>query len=249
MKLKNNYYYEFFKYYTDTQSFLFIFIISIVFAAYGAIGCINYSYLSSFTLAFNNSFYIMGLLLIFFANTRNTYSLFKKNYEYIIRCHSRKKYLTKLIQNVMFNNLILFIINVLLIMIFLNLFSTNNKTLQIKDYSIPIVMYLIYCLVKFLCLSEIMSVINICLFEKINTKIVGIANVVFTGMIPLFSLDSSNISSITKLPLSINAYLLSLGVTYSSFIFELLCFIIYFLILCTSVSVFFKFVVKEKRDI
>ena len=249
MKLKNNFIYQNFRYSINNQLYMIVFGLSILFSLFVALSNYNYEYWTSFLLAFNNTFYVIFLLLIILINTKNTFDSYRNNYEYLMRYGDRKKYLKIIVQSVLFNNFILLAFNIILLATFFNFIGTGINTILVKDYNIPICLYLLYCVIKFIILASIISKLNLYLLYKFNDKIIILLNIVLYCCIYVASTFFYGISSITKIPLFIGAYLISLNTIYSSFFFEILCFFIYVMILYILVNLILKLILRRKSDI
>lgn len=249
MKLKNNFIYQNFKYSINNQLYMIVFGLSILFSLFVALSNYNYEYWTSFLLAFNNTFYVIFLLLIILINTKNTFDAYKNNYEYLIRYGDKKNYLKIIVQSVLFNNFVLITFNIILLATFFNFIGTGVNTILVKDYNVSIVLYFMYCVIKFIVLSSIISKLNLYLLYKFNDKIIILLNIVLYCCIYVVSTFFYGISSITKIPLFIGAYLISLNTKYSSFFFEILCFFIYALSIYILINVISKIILRRKSDI
>lgn len=251
MKLKNefNFIYENFKYSINNQKYVAIFVLSILFSLFCSLSGLDYNFGISFLLAYNNAFYIIGLLLLILANTKNTIDILRSKYDYIIRYNSRKEFLDMNFKCVLFNNIMLIFINLMLVSIFLNFFGGVGQSFNIKNYHIFVEIYLAFCIIKFILLSAIISMINTCLLYASNNKIVIVLNIVLYCSIYIYNTYLYDINSVLNMPLFIGSYFISLNVVYSSFLFEILCFMLYFCILCFVFFITQKVLLKKIRDI
>ena len=251
MNVKNDlkYAYELLKQGINTQRFILLFILSIIKGGIGALAGMIISYFESFLFSFNSTFYVMLLLFIIVINTKNTIDLFQENYFYIIRFNSKKEYIQKLIITVLLHNLFVIFINVITLIIWRNLFGYTGALYPIKDYSINPNIYLIFCLIKLILLIGIISTLNTLLLLIVKYKYILIANCIFYILPVVTSTWIYGIDSIVKIPLSMNYYLFSYYVTYSSFTLEIFCFIIYFFIWLIILNLISKASLKLMRDI
>ena len=249
MKNDIKYAYELFKYSLNTQRFILIFIFSIINGGLGAIYGMGISYFESLIFSFNSAFYIMFFLFIIFINTKNTIDIFQKNYFYIIRFKSKKEYIKKLIITVLVSNFLVIIINFMTLIAWRNLFGYTGALYPIKDYNISPNIYLIFCIIKFILLASIISILNTYLLLTFKYKYILIGNCILYIWPIVSSTWLYGIDSILEMPLSINYYLFSYYVAYSSFLFEVLCFIIYFLVWTLLLQLISKISFKFMRDI
>lgn len=117
-------------------------------------------------------------------------------------------------------------------MIGLNLFNSNEIASIVKGYEVSSIIYLAFSLLRLWILSEIISIINILLFKTINNRVVIILNVIFYILIagtPYYS--TMIINSIKDMPWFIGCHFFGYMYIYRSFFFELLCFVLYILVL------------------
>lgn len=250
MNQRNNfkYIYNFYKQTTKTQKYKLMFILSIILSIYGIIQLaykLNYSI--GFIRILTFGFYIVSLLLILLFNLKLTYDNFNSNYMLIARFKTQKKYLFELIKNICFSNFCLFIINIILLMIGLNIFNSNKLMPSQEMFTIKSNYYIIYVIIKFLIFSQIISIINVLLLKMFNNKIIIILNFILYALIIAASKNNLLIVSIKQIPLFIGDYLMVN--VYSSFLFEVCCFLLYISFLFIVLIILAKLVLKKERDI
>lgn len=250
MKLKSSfkYMYEFYKQSLNTQKFVLIFVLSIILSFYGVLQ-LAYGdiYILGFFNILLNGKYVAILFLIILLNTNNIYAIFEKNQFLIIRLSSKRQYLKQLLKNILFSNLWTIILNIILVMIGLNLFNQNTSNVLLKEYNIAGWIYIVFAIIKLIVMGEFISVFSVLLYKIINNKIVVILNIVLCILIMGNPFSSDIISSIVQLPLFIGSYLIYQ--LYSSFLFEILCFCLYFGILCIIFYILKYFVLKYMKDV
>lgn len=250
MKVKSSFKYIFenWKYSLNTSLFTIIFILSMVLAVYGGIQMgFKYDYITVFISVLNQNFYSVVLLLVVLLNTVNINNIFSKNEFYIIRCETKKKYLIDLIKNVLFGNFCLFVLNILLLMIVLNVTCAGgNVYIQVyKD--IPNIVSLVFLIIKFLLLTEVISIFNVLLLKVVDNKIVIFLNILLIVSNLLIPISDSEITNVFQLPLFINSYYRIGG--YSGLLFEILCFLLYLSLLLLFTYYLYKFVIRKMRKV
>lgn len=251
MKLKNSfkYTYEIYKQSLNTQKFLFIFLLSLILSIYGILAmAFGYDYITGFLNIIYGGIFIACLLLIILLNTINTYELFENNSFYIIRFSSKKKYLIELIKSICFSNLCVLMLNIIFILIGLNLFCMNEGISIMKNYNIPNLLYLVYSIIKLVIITQLISIINVLLLKILNNKFIVITNILMYILIAGLPISlNGEISTIIQLPLFFGIYLRYQ--LYSSFIFEIVCFLLYSSILYVSIFILSKLVLKKMKAV
>lgn len=203
------------------------------------------SYIDSMISIIFNLLYLFGLLLIFFLNTINVFKLFEKNIYYNIRMESRKKYLSKLIKNIVLSNTILFVINFMILFIGLNIHIGNKLVFTpYMDYSINNIEYLFFHIIRMLFLINILFVVIVLLLKLINERFVFTLTMFVLASL-YFSpfLYDKVIYSITNMHWNFCEYFRQN--IYSAFSIEVSCSIVYVIILMIISSIIF-FIVENK---
>ena len=248
--MKNNFKYRFelYKQSLNTQKFMLLFALSIIFAIYGvlALGFMD-DYITGFLNVFTGSIYVAGILLILLLNTSNLFGIFESNPFYIIRFKTRKQYLIELVKTVLFSNLCTLLLNIILVVIGLNIFNKYDSTVTVMGYNFSPWIYITYMIIKFIILSSIISIITVFLFKILNKRIVIILNIILYIFIAATPYSATTITSITNLPLFIGTYFMK--TSYSNFLFEILCFLLYGGILFVIVEVMKNIVLKRMKDV
>ena len=248
--MKNNFKYRFelYKQSLNTQKFMLVFALSIIFAIYGvlALGFMD-DYITGFVNVFTGSIYVAGVLLILLLNTSNLLSIFESNQFYIIRFKTRKEYLVELIKTVLFSNLCTLLLNVILVVIGLNIFNKYNSSVTVMGYNMSPWIYIIYMIIKFIILSSIISIITVLLFKILNKKIVIVLNIILYIFIAATPYSATTINSIINIPLFIGTYFMKAA--YSNFLFEILCFLLYSSVLIIIIEVVKNITLKRMKDV
>ena len=140
------------------------------------------------------------------------------------------------------------LLNLILIVIGLNLFCENQVCSSVKNYSIPGFIYLIYANMKLIVIVIIVSNVNILLLKILNSKVITILNVLLYIIIAGMPISGGVvISEIWQLPLFIGSYLKYQ--LYSTFSFEMICFILYISIQSIIITVLYNLVLKSMKAV
>lgn len=75
--------------------------------------------------------------------------------------------------------------NIMLVIIFLNLFNSNAPLYEVKNYHMNAWVYAVFVLIKFIILTQLITVINVLLIKLIDKKIVIIVNIILLFLIRL----------------------------------------------------------------
>lgn len=249
MKSDLKYKFQNFKYCLDTQKFKIIFIFSLVATIYGiSTFAFNTDYANGFINILDAYFYILIFLLIILINTLNTYNIYTSNKFYIMRFNTRRQFFSDLIKGICFNNFMVIIMNLILVIIGLNIFNSNTSLNAVNSQGIYIWGYLIYKIFKFIVILEIISIINAILLFIFGNKLVFILNLFMAILIVWVPYNQNGIiDSFTKVPLFIWQYFFSYR--YSNFPFEIVSFILYIIIIIIMVKILFNIIIKYTRKI
>lgn len=251
MKNALKYQFSFFNYLVSTQRFKLTFILSVITTIFGVTSLgfeTQYGYFDGFLMVLSNPFYMMALYMILFINTVHTVTMFDKNENYIIRCENIKKYIKQMIHKVLFNNTILYIILLLLLMIGLNFFCFGRFHIYvIEEYQIYNIIYLVFFLLRIYVIFLLMAALNVLLLKVLNDKGVILLNILFAIGIVVIPTSGDVITSITKMPFFIGNFLTPH--LFHSFLFEILCSLLILFIYSTIVSFLYQFVKKHMRQV
>ena len=159
--------------YMKTERFKLIIGIMFLFSLYYIVYVNSeISYIGSILSVYTDSITIIFMAGIFLLNTINTINLFDKNTPYIIRHKTKNKYFNRLTKEIIINNTILFILNLLMLIIFLIIFNREGLVIdKIGSYSVNNLTYTLVYLFKFFILIQFFSVICMC-FYKIKLKFI-----------------------------------------------------------------------------
>ncbi len=222
----------------------------LIFSIYGGYLSARLSYLNGFILILTDAtFFVLGVLMPFLVITLCTYVYFDKNIYLIARLKTKKEYLKYLILTVFIMNLFVYFLMLIMVMIALNLFLKSGLGFQMNfELHCHNFIYLIFIIIRLFCLMEIISICNVLLCRKLNSKIIIVLNVVLYGI--LFGspyLLITPVDNIFSMPLFIGNYLII--TRYESFGLELFCTMIYIFILSLVNMGLFKIVKNRIGDI
>jgi len=168
------------KYMLIGYRFKTIFMFLICFNLFGS-GYLAYNrhYIDGLLSVLTNSYYVICFMSMILINTINTFDMFEKNSFYIIRFIDRKEYLIQLIRNIIVSNAVLFVINIIVLIIGLNLFVGSRFVVEsFMNYLVPNILYVLFYLIRMFFLIQTVATISVLLFKLIDSKIVIIMNIV-----------------------------------------------------------------------
>jgi lysylphosphatidylglycerol synthetase-like protein (DUF2156 family) len=120
-------FFEDIKFHLTSKKFILIFLLLILSNLYAAIALsTNATYIDSFITTFHIPFYMAFLFGIIFANSFMVVTDFDNNTSRIIRYKNKENYIKELIKTVFSNNCVVYIINLLMLIIFMNLFDCQT---------------------------------------------------------------------------------------------------------------------------
>lgn len=250
MKQKNNFKYilEFYKESLTTQKSLLIFLFSIVVSIYGIIQiAFKSNYSVGFIKILTFPIYIVCLLLILLFNTKIMLDTFENNNFFIIRFSSRKRYLLELMKCVSFSNFCTLLLNLVFLIIGLNLFNINSIIPKDEIYIIPSNYYIYFIIIKFVILSQIISLLNVVLLKMFDNKYVIIVNVIAYILIAGIGKQYTIIDSIFQIPYFIGDYFLINF--YSSIYFEMLSLLLYTSLMMILIFILKKIALKTMKEV
>lgn len=138
-----------------------------------------------------------ALLILFLLSTVTVNTIYQKNYFMMCRYRNQKEYLKEKMKSILIINIVLFILSLAILLIILNLTSVHGiEILNGLRYSITNVSFLLILVVRYLLILNILSVIQLCLFERIGQKktmlifIVWYVIAIYSGFRSRFSLSS-----------------------------------------------------------
>ena len=253
MKNKLKLYSSNFNYYTKSQSFKFIFIFMIIFSFFttSTMPYVNGRYLQyipGLLSILNNRIFIVIILVLLFANTLNTYTYFNSSDFYIIRLSSKKKYLKELINSTIFNNILILLLQLFMLLIGLNIFCGHDLGLtNIENYKIINIVYVLIFIFKNTVILILISIINVVLLNVVNKNILTIINILYyiSFIFGTILYDSNNINN--RLKVNLIDYLTSQK--YSSFVYALTINTVYIFILLLLIFILFQCTYKNIKQV
>lgn len=250
MKRKNSfkYIFEFYRESLTTQKSLLVFLFSIVVSLYGIIQiAFKSNYSVGFIKILTFPIYIVCLLLILLFNTKIMLDTFENNHFFIIRFSSKKKYLLELMKCICFSNFCTLLLNLVFLIIGLNLFNVNSIIPKDEIYIIQSNYYIYFIIIKFIILSQIISLFNVILLKMFDNKYVIIINIVVYILIAGVGRQYTIIDSIFQIPLFIGDYFLINF--YSSIYFEILCLLLFTSVMMILISILKKITLKKMKEV
>ena len=228
------------KYMLTGYRFRIIFMFLICFNLFG-VGYLAYNqhYINGLLSIMTNPYYVISLLAMVLINTINTFGMFEKSDLYIIRFKDRKEYLIQLTKNIIVSNSVLFVINLIVLIIGLNIFVGNRFVIENwMDYSIPNILYVVFYLIRMFFLVQIVATISAFLLKLMDSRIVIILNVILWSLF-LMSPYASNFKVNTLSDMFWNFCDYFRIHLYSGLAYEILCSTIYISILLVLTFILF----------
>lgn len=227
-------------------------IIVLFIICFNLFGCIyiaiGKNYLDALFSTLSNPYYSLLLLSLTLVNTINTFDTFEKKDNYIIRFENREKYLKQLVINIFVSNSVLFIINLVVLLICLNLFIGSYFVIESwYNYNIPNLIYLMFYIIRIFIIIQIVSIINSLLLKLLNFKIVIILNCLIYGPFIFGNHISRTIDSLSKIKILINEYFLYNE--YGGFLSEIVYSSIYIICLYGIATILFHFTKNKMGNV
>lgn len=237
------------KHMLNAYRFKIIILFIICFNLFGCIYiAISKNYLDALFSTLSNPYYSLLLLSLTLVNTINTFNIFEKKDNYIIRFENREKYLKQLIINIFVSNTVLFVINLFVLLIFLNLFIGNYFVITSwHNYNIPNIIYLLFYITRIFTIIQIVSIINSLLFKLLNFKIVIILNGLIYGPFIFGNHINETIDSLLKIKILIHEYFLYNE--YAGFLLEIIYSSIYIICLCGMATTLFHLTKNKTKSV
>ena len=176
MKNKIRKFFSELNFFVSSEKFLLTFLFIILNNIYGAMALIFawYSYIDSLFSFFTGSYYLLILQLFIFISVNTTLSQFEKNGALIIRFKNHKEKVKELFRRVVRNTLFVFIVNLIVALLILNLVRFYNIGVGIIDgYNISNVLYLIFYMAR-TCAIILLNALVFLYIMKNTSKNIGI---------------------------------------------------------------------------
>lgn len=248
--MKNNYLFNNLKYLINTSKFKLILLLIIINTFYGGFVIaqpgIDVGYINTLLKIYCNPYFIMILLITITLNIFYVYDIFSKNSEYVIRLGSKKVYFKKLIDNVLFSNLIIFFIQLLLVLTVLNIFYNQNIGIQNIYLGVNNLFYFLFFLFRVFILMELLTIICLYLIELISKQIIFVVIIFICVSIPIGeNFLILNINNNIIIPTYIATYFKIYP--YNSFFGELSSSLIFILFMNLIIFILSKIKFRKKR--
>lgn len=243
---------EIFNEFINSWMFKLVILVSIIVTIFAVTNLgINKSYAMALQNIFNSPIYIVcAFFLPLFVTTINVFTIFNNNYFLKIRLGSKKEEINELLKCNFYANSFVFLIVLLLLIIFLNLFCASDLGFMNKYqfYDIPNIVYLLFYVIRLYVIMMIVSLFNSFLLEKISVKVLMIFNVIFYGVFLDYTyapIVDGRTSVLDSSPIILDYLQFN---SYSSFVTEIICslFSILLITLCLIIVMRFSY---NKRNI
>lgn len=214
------------KYFLERPTLKFIIFLAIFLNLYGTCYLAsNQDYIQGILMIFSNGYYDCFLIGVFVVNTFDIVAIYEKNYSYIIRFENHKMYLRELIKKVIIGNIILFLTNLIIMLICLNIFSGNLFVGEVYNYGINNIIYLVYYLIKVIIVLNIIAVITVLIMKLFGKNMSFIVNIILCSVFVFIPNETLyTINSLKDIRLFIGDYMNLYR--YSNFPFEIFCLMI-----------------------
>ncbi len=189
MKNKIRNFFSELNFFVSSEKFLLIFLFIIINNVYGATALLfpEDSYIDSLFSFFTWSYYLLILQLCIFISVNTTINQFEKNGALIIRFKNHKEYLKELFKRVVRNTLFVFIVNLIVALLILNLIRFYNIGIGTMDmYNISNVLYLIFYIIR-TCVIILLNALVFLYIMKNTNKNIGIVLCLFYLVGNIFS--------------------------------------------------------------
>lgn len=177
-------------FFVSSEKFLLIFLFIIINNIYGAMALIFAwdSYIDSLFSIFTGSYYLLILQLCIFISVNTTISQFEKNSALIIRFKNHREYCKELFKRVLRNTLFVFIVNLIVALLILNLIRFYNIGIgTMEGYNISNVLYLIFYMIR-TCIIILLNALVFLYIMKNTNKNIGIVLCLLYLVVNIFSL-------------------------------------------------------------
>ncbi len=219
--------FNFFNYYSKISSFLLLILLSfITFIFLGAVMGINNEHLSYFEIIstiFGNSLSIFSLLIIFLFNTLILF-YFLNNDFIKIRMKNEKNFLKNIARIVIFQNIILYIWIVIIVIISLNIFVKLRYGIYfLENRGTYDILYVVVYVLRNLIWILIISLIQIWCFKNLSVKLSVLFFLLYFVYLFFFGLyvpSNFIVTNLSDIGVSIAYFLLPLY--YNSFFIEIM---------------------------
>ena len=234
------------------NKFLQIFTIFcfIVFAFFFSNVSDNTTYFESivFGFTYHNFIIVCFLPMVIFSNIL-LLELFDSNNFYIIRFKNKKEYLKELLKNIVVSNSFLFLILLIIIFTFLNLFTPGNFSIKyIESFDCLNIYYAIFIVVKCYILMMLFSFVFTFIFKLTNKNISLILAIFMSTSIYVFEFLGISVNNIFEMPIYFMQYFTE-GVLYESFTLKIFSFIILICLYMPLLFLLYKLTVKKMRRV
>lgn len=226
-----------------TKTIIFILIIFNFFIAISYLQ--GEHFVDGLILFVTNAVYCVVLFALTLINTLTIYKNFEKNYFYILRFKDKKEYLGTLLKTIVVNNLIFFLINLAIIIIYLTIFSNGFVIMNWQTYNISNLTYVLFYMIRFFILMEIVMIISVLLMKLFDKNTLILFNVIIWSSFLFYPYELKKIiGSVWEMHWMLAGYLRYHF--YTTFSLEVLYSIIFIFLMAIICWILFCIVVKKR---
>lgn len=232
--------FKFFKYFSKMKIF-YLLVVSLFLLVFGYCGLLVISHSSYYSNFFDlnlsllsDSRYFLLLLFIFLISTIAIFNTINNNNFIKIRHNNKKEFLKSVLITVLFQNAILFLLELFFLFIYTSFFSNAQFSIDfLSDRNTYNIIYFIFFILRFLAWIEIISTIEILLFYRISPKIAIIISISIIFSFLFIGVNVSNEYIIRNIgDISFNIFYFLYPLKYSSFLFEISISLLYICVFC-----------------
>ena len=246
--------FKFFKYYSKTTIFtliiLFLSISSLFFSfLIGINRGSSISYFELATLILGHGTYFLTLMIFFFINTYALYRGIVRNDFFKTRFKDKMTLQKKLLTTIIFQTVIIFIINYLILLIGINVFANPKHGVHfIQERGTYDLFHMLFYVFRFISWIGILSLIQVWLFSRFSEKGTVIISLLYFLYIFFYASilpQDYIISSFGDIKLNISYFLIP--TYYSSFIYEVLISMTYILLFALILKILYSININKKK--
>lgn len=197
---------------------------------------------------FCGSFGIVFMFMLFYFSSINAAKVFDNQKSIILREESKKRYLKNLLSIVSLTNLVLCLIVSLILTAFILFFKSPSLGIH-PNYNIHMSLYLIFMFFKVYLTYNLISLVFIILYKKVNIIMGSIFPIINAMLLLLSNIELNENMIITDFKVNIAYFFLGHSLSYESFGMEFLNFAVVILIYVLIVIIVYEVCLNFKKDI
>lgn len=233
--------------YFKNKNSLLVFLLLIMGALIPSLSGVSGGFFDNLLKVLRNSYFNMFFFLASGLSVINMRSVFSRDYDFVIRNTNYKALIKGFIIEITLSTMVIYITAFILASAFSALFCEGNYTVyNYLDYGFNVFYYLAFLLVKSLVLASLVNVITF-LLSNLFKKNLTLLLVLFNSLLFIVISGNKLVFSLYDFPVLYHYYFL--GTNYNTFILEILCFGLQFIILCFISRLAYNLVTRKKRDL